>query len=88
MSGRRSSELCHCDVASLRVASDLDQIGRRIARMGVVRNTHRILMGTLGRMRPVGIPRRNLGDNIKMLLRHTLEFGVVYWIRLAQDRDK
>jgi hypothetical protein len=56
--------------------------------MGVVRNTHRILMGTLGRMRPVGIPRRNLGDNIKMLLRHTLEFGVVYWIRLAQDRDK
>jgi hypothetical protein len=56
--------------------------------MNVVRNTHRILMGTLDRIRTIGISRRKMGDNIKMCLRHTLEFDVVYWIYLAQDRDK
>ena len=29
-----------------------------------------------------------LEDNIKIFLRHTLEFDVVYWMCLAQDRDK
>jgi len=56
--------------------------------MGVVRNMHRILMGTLNRIRPVGISRHRMGDNIKMCLRHTLEFDVLYWIYLAQNRDK
>jgi len=54
----------------------------------VVRNTHRILMETLDGIRAVAIPRRNTGDNIKMCLRHTLEFDVVCWICLAEDRDK
>jgi len=56
--------------------------------MEVVRNTHRIVMGTLDRIRPVRISRHKMGDNIKMCLRNTLEFDVVYWIYLAQDRDK
>jgi hypothetical protein len=55
--------------------------------MEVVRNAHRILMGTLDRIRPVGISRHKMGDNIKMCLTHTLEFDV-YRIYLAQDRDK
>jgi hypothetical protein len=45
-------------------------------------------MGTLYRIRPVGISRRMMGDNIKMCLRHALEFDVLYWNYLAQNRDK
>jgi hypothetical protein len=55
--------------------------------MGEVRNTHRITMGTLNTIRLVGISRRKMGDNIKVWLRHTVEFDV-YWMYVAQDRDK
>jgi hypothetical protein len=37
--------------------------------------------------RPLGRPRRRLGDNIKVDLRE-IEWGSIDWIDLAQDRDQ
>ena len=37
--------------------------------------------------RPLGRPRRRLGDNIKMDLEE-VEWGGVHWTDLAQDRDR
>jgi hypothetical protein len=88
-SGRCSSELCHCDVwrhTWLRLISI--RLAGHIAWTGAIRNTYRILMGKLDAIRPLWIYRRNVGNNIKIALRHSLEFDLVYWTYLAQDRDK
>jgi hypothetical protein len=65
--------------------------------MGEVRGAYNILVGRPEGRRvglPSGLLRRPLGrpgsrweDNIKMDLRE-IEFGVVDWIDLAQDRDR
>jgi hypothetical protein len=50
---------------------------------------YRGLVGKPGRKRPLGRPRRRWEDNIRMNLQ---EVGCVcvcvYWIGLAQDRDR
>jgi hypothetical protein len=51
--------------------------------MGEKRNTYRLLVGK----KPLGRPRRRWVDNIKMDLLE-IGWGGVYWIGLAQDRDK
>jgi hypothetical protein len=53
--------------------------------MGEKRNVYRLLVGKPEGKRPLGRPRRNWIDNIKMDL---LEIGlnVVDWIGLVQDR--
>jgi hypothetical protein len=51
--------------------------------MGEKRNAYRLLVGK----RPLGLPRRRWMDNIRKDL---VEVGWsdVYWIGLAQDRDR
>jgi hypothetical protein len=55
------------------------------ARMGEGRGVYRVFIGKPERKRPLGRPRRNWEDNIKMDLR---EIGIdgTNWIQLAQDR--
>jgi hypothetical protein len=55
--------------------------------MGQKRNAYRILVGNLEGKGPLGRPRRKWVNNIKIDLRETGWFGMV-WIDLAQDRDQ
>jgi hypothetical protein len=57
-----------------------------IACMGKMRNVYKILDDKPERKRPVGRPRRRYEDNIRMDLRE-IEWEVVDWSHLAQDRD-
>jgi hypothetical protein len=54
---------------------------------GEKRNAYRILVGKPEGKRPLGRPRRRLGDNSKMDLRE-IGWGDMHWIDLAQDRDQ
>jgi hypothetical protein len=58
-----------------------------VARMGEKRNVCRLLGGKPEGERPLGRPRQRWVDNIKMDL-GDLGWNDVYWIGLAQDRDK
>jgi hypothetical protein len=60
---------------------------RHVARMGKKRNAYRILVGKPEGKRPLGRPRRRWVDNIKMDHRE-IEWDVMDWIDLAQDRDQ
>jgi hypothetical protein len=55
--------------------------------MGGMRNEYNILIGKPEVRRPLGIPRRNWEDNIRMGF---MEIGkeVMDWFHLAQDRDQ
>jgi hypothetical protein len=68
------------------VAVKEDGMGRAYSTHGEKRNTYRILVGNPEGKPPLGRPRRNWEDDIKMDLR---EIGWDYmdWIDLAQDRD-
>jgi hypothetical protein len=55
--------------------------------MGGDRNVYRLLVGKPEEKRPLGRPRRRWVDNIKMNLLE-IRWGGVYWIGLAQDRDR
>jgi hypothetical protein len=55
--------------------------------MGEVRGEYNILVRRPEGRRPLGRLRRRWDDNIKMDLRE-IGFGYVYWINLAQDRDR
>jgi len=58
-----------------------------VARMGVERGAHRVLVGKPEVKRPLGRPRRRWMDNIRMDLQE-VGCGYVDWIGLAQDRDR
>jgi hypothetical protein len=53
--------------------------------MGEKRNAYKISVGKPEGKRPLGRTRRRLVDNNKMDLRE-IEFDVIDWIDLAQDR--
>jgi hypothetical protein len=55
--------------------------------MGEVKNACSILVGMPEERIPLGRPRHRWEDNIGMDLRK-IWFGDVYWIHLAQDRDR
>jgi hypothetical protein len=55
--------------------------------MGENRNACRLLVGKPEGKRPIGRPRCRWLDNIRMDLVE-MGWGDVYWIGLAQDRDK
>jgi hypothetical protein len=57
-----------------------------VARMGEMRNAYRILVGKPEGKRPLGRPKRRWVENIKMDPRE-IEWDVMDWIELAQDRD-
>ena len=48
---------------------------------------HRVLVGKPEGKRPLGRPRRRWEDSIKMGIQE-VEYGVMGWIELAQDRDR
>jgi hypothetical protein len=48
---------------------------------------YRVLMGKPEGKRPLGRPRRRWEDRITMDLKK-IGWGNVYWIQLAQDRDR
>jgi hypothetical protein len=58
-----------------------------VARIGKNRGVYRVLVGKPEGMRPLGRPRHRWDDNIKMGLRK-VGCGGIYWIDLAQDRDR
>jgi hypothetical protein len=58
-----------------------------VARMGEKGNECRLLVGKLEGERPLGRPRRRWVDNIRVDLGE-VEWGVVHWISLAQDRNR
>ena len=58
-----------------------------MARMGVGRGVHRVLVGKPEGKRPLGRSRRRWEDNIKMDLQE-VEEGCEDWMELAQDRDR
>jgi hypothetical protein len=51
-----------------------------------VKNAYRLLVGKSERKRPLGSPKRGWVDNIRIDLGE-VEWGVVDWNVLAQDRD-
>ena len=55
--------------------------------MGEEREVYRVLVGKPERKRPLGRPRRRWVDNIRMALQE-VGCGYMYWIGLAQDRDR
>jgi hypothetical protein len=55
--------------------------------MGEERWVYRVLMGKPEGKRPLGRPRRKWADNIRMDLQE-VGCGYMYWIELAQDRDR
>jgi hypothetical protein len=58
-----------------------------VARMGQEREVCKVLVGKPEGKRPLGRPRRRWEDGIRMDLRE-IGLGDVYWIRLAQGRDR
>jgi len=58
-----------------------------LARMRKSRNAYRVLVGKSEEKRPMGRARRRWEDNSKMGLQE-LGYWVMYWIELAQDRDR
>jgi hypothetical protein len=55
--------------------------------MGDRRNEHRMLVGKPEGKRPLGRPRRQGVDNIKINIRE-IGWGGMDWINVAQDTDK
>jgi len=58
-----------------------------VARMGEERGVYRVLLGKPEGRRPLGRTRRKWVDNIRMDLQE-VGCGYMYWIGLAQDRDR
>jgi len=58
-----------------------------VVSMGDRRGVHRVLVCIVEGKRPHRIPRRRWEDNIKMDFQE-VEFGAMYWIEMAQDRDR
>jgi len=58
-----------------------------VACMGEERGVHRLLVGKSEGKRPLGRPRCRWVDNIRMDLQE-VGCGYMYWIGLAQDRDR
>jgi hypothetical protein len=61
-------------------------MGGECSTNGEKRNAYRLLMGKPKGKRPLGRPRRRWVDNIRLDLGE-VEWGDVYWIDLAQDRN-
>jgi hypothetical protein len=58
-----------------------------VAQMGEKRNAYRLLVGKPEGNRPLGRPRRNWVDNIRMDFGE-VGWGDVEWIGLAKDRNR
>ena len=59
----------------------------QVAHMGEERGVYRVLVGKPEGKRSLGRPRRRWVDNSRMDLQKE-ECGCMYWIGLAQDRDR
>jgi hypothetical protein len=63
------------------------RLAGNVARTGDSRGAYRVLVLKPEGRRPLGRFRHRWEDNIKMDLRE-LEWGVTYWISLAQDMER
>jgi hypothetical protein len=59
----------------------------QVAHMGEERKVYKVLVGKPEGKRPLGRARRRWKDGIRMDLRE-IGLGGVYWIGLAEDRDR
>jgi hypothetical protein len=62
-------------------------MGRACGTNGENMNAYSIMVGRPEGKRPLGRPKRRWLDNIEMDLRE-IEWGVMDWIDVAQDRDQ
>ena len=62
-------------------------MGGACSAYGEGRGVYRVLVGKPEGKRPLGRPRRRWEDNIRMDLQE-LGCGDMYWIELAQDRER
>ena len=81
------SDLCSLSNIVRVVKSRRMRWAGHVARMGVGRELHRVLVGNSKGKRPLGRPRRRWEDNIKMDLQE-VGGGCGDWMELAQDRDR
>ena len=58
-----------------------------VARIGEERGVYRVLVGKPEGKRPLGRPRYRWMFNIRMYLQ-VVGYGYMYWIGLAQDRER
>jgi hypothetical protein len=63
------------------------RLAEHVAGMGEKRNAYRLLVTKPGGKRPLGRPRRNWVDHIRMDLREE-GWGDVDWVGLAKDRNR
>jgi hypothetical protein len=61
--------------------------GKYVARMGVMGNAYRLLVGKPKEKRPLGRPRCRWVDNIRLYIGE-VGWGDLVWIGLAKDRNR
>jgi len=79
--------MAHCDLGYSSIISSVCFVPVHVARMGERRGVYRVLVGKPQGKRQLGRPRVRWEDNIKMDLQE-MGCGGLYWIELAQDRDR
>ena len=85
--GLRGTRLQGSGQNYIMIKSRRTRCGGRVARVGERRGAFRVFVGKPKGKRTLGRPRRRWKDNIKMDLQE-LGYGSMYWIDLAQDRDR
>jgi hypothetical protein len=79
--------MAHCNLEDSSVISSIYFVPVHVARMGERRGLCRVLVGKPKGKSPLGRPWSRWEDNIKMDIQE-VGCGSLYWMELAQDRDR